>query len=102
MTLSSTSSTSAGADKSIVKRVNATAQTIQLYAVPTGRKFKGKIWTNQASYYGNINNIDMYTPYGSSYYAHRELDIELAADDVVRSSPTTSDYSHIVGIETDA
>ena len=42
------------------------------------------------------------TPYGSSYYAHRELDIELVAGDVVRSSPTTSDYSHIVGIETDA
>lgn len=101
MALSSIATTSATADKSIVKRVNATAQTI-LYAVPTGRKFKGKIWTNQASYYGNINGFDMYTPYGSSYYAHRELDIELVAGDVVRSSPTTSDYSHIVGIETDA
>lgn len=97
-----TSSTlQSGADKSIVKMVNATAQTI-LYTVPTGRKFKGKIWTNQSSYYGNINGVDMHTPYGSSYYSHKELDIELVAGDVVRSSATTSDYSHLVGIESDA
>ena len=97
-----TSSTlQSGADKSIVKMVNATAQTI-LYTVPTGRKFKGKIWTNQSSYYGNINGLDMHTPYGSSYYSHKELDIELVAGDVVRSSATTSDYSHLVGIESDA
>ena len=97
-----TSSTSqSGANKSIVKMVNSTAQTI-LYTVPTGRKFKGKIWTNQSSYYGNINGLDMHTPYGSSYYSHKELDIELVAGDVVRSSATSSDYSHLVGIESDA
>lgn len=101
MALTSSSATTATPDKSIVKRINATAQTI-LYAVPTGRKFRGKIWTNQAQWYGNINGFDMYTPYGSSYYAHRELDIELVEGDVVRSSPTTSDYSHLVGIESDA
>ena len=101
MALTSSTSTSATPDKSIVKRVNATAQTI-LYAVPTGRKFKGKMWTNQASYYGNINGLDLYTPYGASYYAHRELDIALAAGDIVRSSPTTSDHSHLIGIESDA
>ena len=97
-----TATTSAtGSDKSIVKLTHASAQVIQ-YTVPTNRKFKGKMWTNQASYYGNINGLDMYTPYGSSYYAHKELDIELVAGDVVRSSPTTSDYSHLIGIETDA
>ena len=101
MALTSTSSSAAGADKSIIKMTYAAAQTIQ-YTVPKGRKFKGKMWTNQASYYGNINNIDIQTPYGSSYYAHRELDIELVAGDVVRSSTTTSDYSYLVGIESDA
>tara|TARA_B100000212_G_C27359191_1_gene527374 strand:- start:1372 stop:1674 length:303 start_codon:yes stop_codon:yes gene_type:complete len=100
MALTTTSSQS-GSDKSIVKMTYSSAQVIQ-YTVPAGRKFKGKMWTNQAAYYGNINNIDIRTPYASSYYAHRELDIELVAGDIVRSSPTTSDHSYLVGIESDA
>lgn len=100
MALTSTTSQS-GSDKSIVKLAHQTAQVIQ-YTVPANRKFRGKMWTDQATYYGNINNIDIRTPYASSYYAHRELDIELVAGDVVRSSTTTSDRSFLVGIESDA
>ncbi len=91
----------AGSTKSIMVQANGSANAL-MYTVPTGKKFKGRLWTNQAAYYGNINGVDMYTPYGSSYYAHKELEIELTAGDIVKGSPTSSDYTYLQGLESDA
>ena len=92
---------SAGSTKSIMIQAQGSVNAL-MYTVPVGKKFKGKLWTNQAAYYGNINGIDLYTPYGSSYYSHKELDIELTAGDIVKGSATSSDYTYLQGIETDA
>ena len=93
--------TSAGGTKSIMVQANGSVNAL-MYTVPAGKKFKGRLWTNNQSYYGNINGIDMYTPFGSSYYAHKELEIELTAGDIVKGSATGSDFTYLQGIESDA
>ena len=96
-----TSSGTAAAPKGIAVQVQGSAQTV-LYTVPAGRRFKGHLWTNQQSYYGTINGAQMYATYGASYYSKRPLPIELGAGDVVKASPTNSDYTMLQGIEFDA
>ena len=58
--------------------------------------------TNTNNAYAIINNQQYYYPHGNSYYARTPLDIVLNAGDTVKSSTTTSDYSMILGVESDA
>ena len=95
------SSSTPTAPKGIAVMVQGSSANI-LYTVPTGRRFKGHMWTNQQDYYGTINGANMHTTYGSSYYSKRPLPIELAAGDVVKASPQNSDYTMLQGIEFDA
>ena len=95
------SGTAAAPPKGIAVQVQGSSQTV-LYTVPAGRRFKGHLWTNQQSYYGTINGAQMYATYGQSYYSKRPLPIELGAGDVVKASPTNSDYTMLQGIEFDA
>ena len=88
------------AEKTIVLTAQGSAYAV-MYTVPSGRKFKGNLWTNQATYYGVVNSQDMRTPHKSSYYAQVPLPIELRAGDIVKASPTASDYTMIQGIESD-
>ena len=94
------SGTTALAPKGINIMKQGTASQV-LYTVPTGRRFKGHIWTNGPSYYGKLNDNNMLVGYSASYYHINPLPIELAAGDVAKASPTASDYSHIQGIEFD-
>ena len=96
-----TSSATATAAKSINVKVNNTASTV-MYTVPVGRKFKGHLWTDQATYFGIINGVTMRTGYSASYYHIPPLPIELTSGDVVKSSPTTSDSTQLQGLESDA
>mgnify|MGYP003144556933 CR=1 FL=1 len=98
---SSSSGTAATPPKGIAVQVQGSNQTV-LYTVPAGRRFKGHLWTNSQSYYGVINGAQMYATYGASYYSKRPLPIELGAGDVVKASPTNSDYTMLQGIEFDA
>jgi hypothetical protein len=98
---STSSGTAATAPKGINVQVQGTAQAT-MYTVPTGRRFKGHLWTNNQSYYGMINSAQMYTGYTSSYYYLTPLPIELGEGDVVKASPTGSDYTMLQGIEFDA
>ena len=41
-------------DKTIAIMAQGSANAV-MYTVPSGRKFKGNLWTNQATYYGVIN-----------------------------------------------
>lgn len=95
------SGAAAAAPKGIAVQVQGSAQTV-LYTVPTGRRFKGHLWTNNTSYYGVINGAQMHTGYTSSYYYLTPLPIEIGAGDVVKASPTNSDYTMLQGIEFDA
>ena len=99
--IAATSSATATAAKSINVKVNNTASTV-MYTVPTGRKFKGHLWTNANDYFGVINEVQMRHPYGHTSYQKPMLPIELTAGDVIKSSPTTSDYTHLQGLESDA
>ncbi len=95
------SGTAAAPPKGIAVQVQGSSQTV-LYTVPAGRRFKGHLWTNQQSYYGTINGAQMYATYGQSYYSKRPLPIELGPGDIVKASPTNSDYTMLQGIEFDA
>jgi hypothetical protein len=90
--------TTATPDKSITLQSQGSASAT-MYTVPTGRKFNGYLWTNQASFWGRINNIDL-RPYGSGSIS--PLPIKLTAGDVVKASATGSDYTFIQGLESDA
>ena len=96
-----TSGTVAAGPKGIAVQVQGSSANV-LYTVPTGRRFKGHVWTNQPNYYATINGANMHVTYGSSYYSKRPLPIELAAGDVVKASPQNSDYTMLQGIEFDA
>ena len=72
-----------------------------MYTVPTGRKFEGYLWTNNSSYWGRINSINL-RPYSSTNASLSPLPIQLTAGDVVQSSATSSDYTFIQGMESDA
>ena len=89
------------AEKTIAVTAQGSAYAV-IYTVPSGRKFKGNLWTNQPTYFGVINSQDMRTPHRSSYYAQVPLPIELRSGDIVKASPTASDYTMIQGIESDA
>lgn len=99
--ISEAGTSSAAADKTISIIFNAVASSV-MYTVPTGRKFVGKVWTNTNNAYAIINGQTYYYPHGSSYYARTPLDVVLNAGDVVKSSTNTSDYSMILGVESDA
>jgi len=101
MALTVQTSSTTTASKSINVQVNSTASTV-IYTVPVGRKFKGHLWTDQATYFGIINGHTMRSGYGASYYYVPPLPIELTAGDVVKSSPTTSDSTQLQGLESDA
>ena len=88
------------ASKSITIQSQGSGSAV-MYTVPTGRKFEGYLWTNQQSYWGRINNIDL-RPYSSTNAALSPLPIKLTAADVVKASPTASDYTFIQGLESDA
>ncbi len=97
----SSSSLTAAAPKGIAVQVQGSSANI-LYTVPTGRRFKGHLWTNAQSYYGTINGANMHATFGQSYYSKRPLPVELGPGDVVKASPTNSDYTMLQGIEFDA
>ncbi len=99
--LETATSSTATAAKSINVKVNSSASAV-MYTVPSGRKFKGHLWTNANTYFGVINGVQMRHPYGHTSYQKPMLSIELTAGDVVNSSPTTSDYTHLQGLESDA
>lgn len=96
-----TTGSDASPDKTISIVFNAIASSV-MYTVPTGRKFVGKVWTNTNNAYAIINNNTYYYPHGQSYFDRLPLDIVLNAGDTVKSSTTTSDYSMILGVESDA
>lgn len=101
VTTGSSSSATPTAPKGIAVMVQGSSANV-LYTVPTGRRFKGHLWTNQQSYYGTINGANLHATYGQSYFSKRPLPIELGAGDVVKASPTNSDYTMLQGIEFDA
>jgi hypothetical protein len=88
------------ADKSITVESQGSASAI-MYTVPAGRKFDGYLWTNNTSYWGRINNIDL-RPYSSTGAALSPLPIKLTAGDVVKSSATAANYTYIQGLESNA
>ena len=88
------------APKSITIQSQGSASAT-MYTVPTGRKFSGYLWTNNQSYWGRINNIDLRS-YAGTYASITPLPIQLRAGDVVKSSATASDYTFIQGLESDA
>jgi hypothetical protein len=97
-------STSGGSSASTSKSITLTSQgsgSAVMYTVPTGRKFNGYLWTNNQSYWGRINDIDL-RPNGSTGASITPLPIQLMAGDVVKSSATSSDYTFIQGLESDA
>lgn len=102
LTLETTTTTATvTAPKGISVMKQGTANQV-MYTVPSGRRFKGHIWTNSSNYYGKINDEIMNVSYSASYYHINPLPIELGPGDVAKASPTASDYSHIQGIEFDA
>tara|TARA_R100000951_G_C2638648_1_gene180140 strand:- start:311 stop:625 length:315 start_codon:yes stop_codon:yes gene_type:complete len=91
--------TASVAPKAITIESQGSASTA-MYTVPTGRKFNGYLWTNNQSYWGRINDIDL-RPYGSTNASITPLPIQLTAGDVVKSSATSSDYTYLQGLESD-
>jgi phosphate-selective porin len=69
-----------------------------MYTVPTGRTFTGYLWCNNNTFVGRVNDVDLRNP--TSGIAR--LEVRLTAGDVVKASPTASDYTFIQGLESDA
>ena len=83
-----------GGGTTIVK--NASGNT-EMYTVPSGKTFSGQIWNTSSNGFGYINGIRLFWPYSSSYFAHRPLQIELNAGDVV--SGEGSGQTFLLGVE---
>lgn len=104
---SASSTTTPQADKSIsLVHYNATNATNTIYyTVPAGRKFKGLVWVNDASYKlgkfpGHTGSEHLMNPFLTNA-ANSYIPIEVCAGDFV-SGTNNYTYHHIVGIESDA
>lgn len=107
MALSSTSGTSSSSSRTIaITHYNDTnAKLANIYTVPEGKVFVGRVFVNSGTYgYGRINdmNEEMYFSGSSSVEGSGFLELTLHAGDVYKSSNQNYAYHTIVGVESDA
>lgn len=86
--------TSGGGGTTIAKSGSSQSE---IYTVPAGKTFEGRIWSNSSGGYGYINGTRLLWIYHNNYFAHTPLEVTLNAGDVFKAD--NSGTTFIVGVE---